>query len=169
MIVVLKRSVVDIDWSFKNLCGSHSQSEIDMTYARHDLGLSSNHQLHCQGNSDSGIRELFACGIRNSSKFCLCNPEYCALESGIQLKESGIPLTMESRIRVTLKKSGIQYLESGIHGVESRIQDWLWLPYMGWINLVEPLLSGHSHGRYNWCLNSDSLTICFTRTLVTHP
>ena len=94
-----------------------------MTYARHDLGLSSNHQLHCQGNSDSGIRELFACGIRNSSKFCLCNPEYCALESGIQLKESGIPLTMESRIRVTLKKSGIQYLESGIHGVESRIQD----------------------------------------------
>ena len=29
------------------------------------------------------------------------------------------------------KKSGIQYLESGIHGVESRIYDCLGFPYMG--------------------------------------
>ena len=30
-----------------------------------------------------------------------------------------------------LTKTGIQYLESGIHGVESRIQDCLGFPYMG--------------------------------------
>ena len=30
---------------------------------------------------------------------------------------------MEPGIQVTLKKNGIEYLESGIHGVESRIQN----------------------------------------------
>ena len=34
-----------------------------------------------------------------------------ALESGIQLKESWIPLKLEYRIRVPLSKAGIQYLE----------------------------------------------------------
>jgi len=29
------------------------------------------------------------------------------------------------------EKNGIKYLESGIHGVESRIQDCLGFPYMG--------------------------------------
>ena len=37
--------------------------------------------------------------------------------------ESGIPLTMEPGIQVTLKKNGVEYLESGIHGLESRIQN----------------------------------------------
>ena len=34
------------------------------------------------------------CGIRNPRKFCLWNPEFWVLESGIQLKESGIPITI---------------------------------------------------------------------------
>ena len=34
-------------------------------------------------------------------------------------------------IQVPLTKTGIQYLESGIHGMESRIQDCLGSPYMG--------------------------------------
>ena len=66
----------------------------------------------------------------NLQHFCLCNPESgkiyladpksWALESRILLKESGIPL-----IQVPITKTGILYLESGIHGLESRIQDCL--------------------------------------------
>ena len=33
-------------------------------------------------------------GIRNYGKFCFWNTESRALESGIELKESGIPLTI---------------------------------------------------------------------------
>ena len=47
------------------------------------------------------VREF---GFRNSGKFCLWNMKYWALKSEIQLKESGIPLKMESRIEVPLKK-----------------------------------------------------------------
>ena len=67
------------------------------------------------------VREF---GFRNPGKFCLWNMKYWALKSEIQLKESGIPLKMESRIEVPLKKkkTGIQYLESGIYGLESRIK-----------------------------------------------
>ena len=56
----------------------------------------------------------------------------CALESGIQLKESGIQLTIGTgfRVQVTLTKTGIQWLESEIHGVKSRIPDCLGFPYM---------------------------------------
>ena len=55
---------------------------------------------------DSGIREFY-----------LGN-----LESGIQLKESGILLMIGIRNPSTTdKESAIQYLESGMHGVESRI------------------------------------------------
>ena len=38
---------------------------------------------------------------------------------------------MELRIQVPLTNTGIQYLETGIHGVESGIQDSLGLPYVG--------------------------------------
>ena len=58
-----------------------------------------------------GIRERFTCGILDLRNICLCNPESWPLESGIQLQESGIPLTI-----------GIQNPnftgKSGIHGVE---------------------------------------------------
>ena len=65
--------------------------------------------------------------FRNPRNFCLWNPESWALESGIQLKESGIPLTIgiQNPSSTALTKTRIQYLESGIHGVESRIQDCL--------------------------------------------
>ena len=58
---------------------------------------------------DSGIREFY-----------LGNLESWALESGIQHKESGI-LLMIGIQETTDKESAIQYLESGMHGVESRI------------------------------------------------
>ena len=42
------------------------------------------------------------------------------------LKESGIPLTIGIRnLSSTEKGSGLHYLESGIHGLESRIQNFL--------------------------------------------
>ena len=49
------------------------------------------------------------------------------MESGIQLKESGILLKIGiGNPRSTDKKSGIiPYLDSGIHGVESRFQDFI--------------------------------------------
>ena len=43
---------------------------------------------------DTTIRDILACEIRNPGKFCKWNPEPWALESGIQLKQSGIPLTI---------------------------------------------------------------------------
>ena len=62
------------------------------------------------------------------------NPESWALGSGIQVKESGILLTrfrLESRIQVPPTMAAIQYLESGIHIVKSKIQDCLGFAYMG--------------------------------------
>ena len=59
---------------------------------------------------------------------CLWNPDYGKIsisESGIQLKESGIQLTIGIRLQVLLTNTGIRYLESGIHSEESRIQDCL--------------------------------------------
>ena len=66
------------------------------------------------------------------------NPESWALESGVQLKESGITLV----IGILLTKTGIEYLESGIRDVEFRIPGYLGLPYMGRLigRLVELLL-----------------------------
>ena len=81
-------------------------------------------------------------GFRNPGNFCLWNPkcgkiflwnqESWALESGTWLQESGIPLTIGIQdLSSTDQESGIQYLESEIHGVESRIQDWPGFPFMG--------------------------------------
>ena len=58
---------------------------------------------------DSGKREIFACGIRNPRTFCSLDPESWALESGIQLKESGISLMIGIRnSSSTDKESRIQ-------------------------------------------------------------
>ena len=63
---------------------------------------------------DSAIRWIFACGIRN--------PESSALRSVIQLKKSKIPLTAGiQNTSFADKESGIQYPESAIDSVESRI------------------------------------------------
>ena len=45
----------------------------------------------CAEGTSPHVRES---GFRNRGNFCLWNPEPWALESGIQLKESGIPLTI---------------------------------------------------------------------------
>ena len=64
-----------------------------------------------------------------------------ALESGIQLKESGIPLTIGIGNPSSIdKEPGFGAWKSGIHCAESRIQNYLGLPCMGQI---------HSH----WCTN----------------
>ena len=82
-------------------------------------------------------------GFRNPRKSCLWNPEcrkFLFVESGIlgfgkrntaqgirnplMIAIAGIHSTTS-----TDKESGIQYLESGIHGVESRIPDCLGLHY----------------------------------------
>ena len=58
--------------------------------------------------------------FRIPGKFCFWNPESLALESGIQLKESGISVTTEIQIPSTTdKKSGIQYSRIPWHGIQS--------------------------------------------------
>ena len=52
------------------------------------------------------------------------------LESGIQLKESRITLTIGVQNPSSIdKESEVQYLESGIHGVESGIKHCPGFPY----------------------------------------
>ena len=71
----------------------------------HDLQWETNYKLKKSSSAlglaqigiDSEIREIFAFGFQNPQKFRLSNPESLALESGIQLKESGIPLTTKFR------------------------------------------------------------------------
>ena len=76
----------------------------------------------------------FACGIQNHPRICswgIGNPGL--RESGIQLKKSWIPLTIKIRnSSSTNKESKIYCLESGIHSMESRIQDCLAFPYIMW-------------------------------------
>lgn len=65
-------------------------------------------------------------GIRISGKFCLWNGNSGLLECGIQLKDPGIPLVIRMQNLISAnKESGIQYLGSEIHSVESRSQDCL--------------------------------------------
>ena len=69
---------------------------------------------------------MFGRGIRNPEKFSSWNPEFWGLESGIQLKESSIPLTVgtqnpESRIQVPLTK--IWNLVTGIGNPGRGIQN----------------------------------------------
>ena len=108
-----------------NICSSHRRGRklIYCRYREPFKSVSSSFPCPMLENPDSG-------------NFCFWNyiPESGQKieECGIQLKEFGIPLTTgKSRIQVLLTKTGIQYLESGIHGVESRIQDALGFPCIG--------------------------------------
>ena len=67
-----------------------------------------------------GIRDSFACGIRMLGYE---SPEYSSRNLHL------LPAVGIWNVSSTDKESGIQYLESGIHGVESRIQDCLGFPY----------------------------------------
>ena len=69
-------------------------------------------------------------GFWNPWNFCLWNLESWVLECGVQLNESGILRRIGVQSKVPLEKTGKKCLESGIHGLESRIQDCLGFPYM---------------------------------------
>ena len=49
------------------------------------------------GTPDSGVGEIFACGIQNLGKVCMWNPASWALESVVDLELSGILQTIEIR------------------------------------------------------------------------
>ena len=89
-----------------------------------------------RGNPDSAILDIFACGIRNPG----------LVESGIQLKESRISLTVAIRNpSSTDKESEIQYLKSRIHDMESRIQDRLAFPYMRFCQMTKVLRNRYKY------------------------
>ena len=98
-----------------------------------------------KGNSDSGMRKIFACKIRNLRKILLAKSRIMGfeLESGIHRWESEIPLTIVIQNPLPLTETEIQYLKSGIHAVESRIQDYLGFTYMGRFHiLIKRLIFG---------------------------
>ena len=79
----------------------------------------------CHLTPSKGIREIFACGIQNLGNFSFWNMELWALESGIQLKDSRIPLTIRILNQSSTDKDwnpvlGIRNAQCGI-----RIQDCL--------------------------------------------
>ena len=68
--------------------------------------------------------------LQNPGNICLWIPESRALECVIQIM--GISLLIGIRYpSFNDEESGIHHLESGIQGVESRIQDCLGFPYLG--------------------------------------
>ena len=83
---------------------------------------------------DSGFRKIFACGIRNLGKFYTWNLESWALESGIQLKESGILLTIRIQNPSSTDKDWNQV--PGIRNPLCGIQN----PRLSWIPLYEAIL-----------------------------
>ena len=100
--------------------------------------------------------------LRNEGNICLCNLDSWALGSRIQLKESGIPLTIGIRNPSSSdKESEIQYLESGIHGVESspesRIQNssLSWIPLHGAKTVASTKVSRNlNHNEDSWLLTA---------------
>ena len=71
---------------------------------------------------ESGIREIFACGIRGILGFGFRN-------TAKEIRNPTNDWNPESRFY--RHKIGSQFLESGILSVESKIQDCLVLPYVG--------------------------------------
>ena len=105
----------------RNLAGDQNRQSIPRTKkaVRGDLNIRPIRTQTC-----NGIR------IRGSGKFYLWKFKSWPLESGTQLKESGIPLTIiESRIQVSLTKTGIQCLEYGIHCMKSWKKKDFWIPF----------------------------------------
>ena len=78
-------------------------------------------------------------GLWNPGNFCLWNLQFWPSESRIQRSRirNRTKSHLESRIQVPLTKTGIQYLISGIRGVDSRIQDCLGFPNMGRSTLLK--------------------------------
>ena len=94
-------------------------------------------------------------GFQNPGSFCSQILESQALESGIQPKESRIPLTIGFRIKDPLTKAGIQYLESVIEGVESTIHECLGFLYIG-RKISRTQNVQIKSQRYTWGVNGDA-------------
>ena len=90
-----------------------------------------------ENNNASISVSVKECIFRNLGNFCLWNPEYCALDSGIQLKETRITLMIAIRNTSSIDKESripnpeSSSMESGIYGVKSRDQDCLGFPRTG--------------------------------------
>ena len=86
---------------------------------------------------------------RNLANFCLWDPKSWVMETGIQLKPSGIPLAIVVRNPISAnKESGIQLLVSWIHLVQSRILAW-WVEKKT-MPIPEPLLTLESPPRMSY-------------------
>ena len=70
----------------------------------------------CKGIRIPQYGKFWLVESRILGKFCSLIPESWVVESGIQLKVSTIPPLIRIQ-KNPLTKTGIQYLESGIHGV----------------------------------------------------
>ena len=92
----------------------------------------------------------------NQGIFSLWNLESWALESGIKLNKSGIPLTIDWN-----PESKFHWQRSGIHDVESRIQYCLGFSYVG--RDIRKKFKGVAHSNENtssrFCLNVLKLMI----------
>ena len=90
-------------------------------------------------------------GFQNPRVFRFWNPESCydCNPESNRKKMDSFPF---GNPRFTELESGIQYPESGIHNVESRIQDCHGSSYMGWVLLR----SGNLQTKTNFCVFSDS-------------
>ena len=90
-----------------------------------------------ENNNASISVNVRECIFRNLGNFCLWNQEYCALDSGIQLKETRITLMIAIRNTSSIDKESripnpeSSSMESGIYGVKSRDQDCLGFPRTG--------------------------------------
>ena len=77
------------------------------------------------------ISRVFSPHIRESEirqNFCLWNPEFGALITGIRLKKSVHPLTIRIQNPSSTEKDRSQCLESGIHGMDSRSKNVFYVP-----------------------------------------
>ena len=87
------------------------------------------------------IREIFACGIQNPRKFCMWNLESWALESEIQLKETGIPRTIGIQNPSSTVKdwNPVKNPESAAWIPRSKRPRLSWIPFHGATYILLPL------------------------------
>ena len=117
-----------LPWCWNKRLGMSKKSREQSTYHQHfSLFFSKNWKICCICNT---CRSFLLPHVResrfwNPGNFCLWNPESRVF--GIRNPTND----WNPESKVLLKNTGIQYLESGIHSMESRIQECLGFPYMG--------------------------------------
>ena len=79
---------------------------------------------------DSGIREIFACRIRNPGKFCFWIPESCTLKFEKRLHESGFHLTIVIR-----NPSCTDKVWNPVPGIRNPARPGIQNPRLSWIPL----------------------------------